>query len=699
MTDLLSSIPNNPLTGFTIVLLVILTLPPLFERLKLPGLVGLLFAGVVFGKNGLGLLDYESESINLLADIGKIYLMFVAGLEIDLQEFRRNRSRSLIFGSLTFSVPLVMGIGVGRLFGLPWLGSILLGSLFASHTLLGYPIVQRLGVVRNEAVMVTIGATIFTDITALLVLAVCIAIHGGNFSAMSLMLQLLVIAIYCGVILVGFDWAGKEFFRRTGDEESNQFLFVLLAVFLAAVGAQMINVDKIVGAFLAGLAVNDAVGNGPVKEKIEFLGSTLFIPFFFVGMGLLLDVPAFITTLQEHFSFVLTVVLGLIVAKGIAATIAKWTLKYSWAEGLTMWSLSLPQVAATLAAALAGYESINPNGERLLSEMILNTIIVLMLITAILGPILTARFAPRLSPLSNVRSVSLSRSTSENVEPNPSTIRRGTDKFTVLVPIRNPTTLPYLLQIASLIARHEEGRVIPLAIAKAPLHMDDPKLKKRLGKNYTLLDKAEAMTSDQSVEVYPALRIDDDIPRAISRTAREKDANVIILGWSEQSLGFRAKLFGNTIDNVFWSAHCPVAVMRLLSNPKAFHRILFPVKLLNQDVLKLYRFVRLLAETNQAIITFLHVCPTNTPPEQVAAFKNGITEFFHRSDEVCDSPIKIICHDDAAKVIIRASHTFDLVILRSFRRRTVGGVTLSEITDRIVQDISSSFVLFGEPHS
>jgi Kef-type K+ transport system membrane component KefB len=323
MDSFFASIPNNPLTDFTILLLVTLTLPPLFERLHLPGLVGLLFAGVVLGNDGLGWLSGESESIKLFSDIGKIYLMFVAGLEIDLNEFRRHRNRSLLYGVLTFLVPMLMGIAVGRGFDLSWNASVLLGSLFASHTLLGYPIVQRLGVVRNEAVMVTIGATIFTDISALLVLAVCIAIHSGNFSAWSLVGQLVAIAVYSFVILVGFDWAGKEYFRRTGDEQSNQFLFVLLAVFLASVGAQMINVDKIVGAFLAGLAVNDAVGEGPVKEKVEFMGSTLFIPFFFVGMGLLIDIPAFISTMRDYFPLVLAIVGGLILSKGLAALLAQ----------------------------------------------------------------------------------------------------------------------------------------------------------------------------------------------------------------------------------------------------------------------------------------------------------------------------------------------------------------------------------------
>ncbi|MDB9379974.1 cation:proton antiporter, partial [Nodularia sphaerocarpa] len=249
-----SNLLESPIIQFTILLTVIFTVPPIFERLRIPGLVGLLVAGVVLGQNGLKLLDTNSETVKLLSDIGKVYLMFVAGLEIDLGQFRKTKNRSIVFGILTFIVPLIAGIAVGRFFNFGWNAAVLIGSLLASHTLLAYPIISRLGVVMNEAVTVTVGATIFTDTAALLVLAICVGIHGGEFSAMSLVTLLGGLAIYSVIVLFGFDWAGKEFFRRSGDEQSNQFLFILLALFLASVGAQIVGVEKIVGAFLAGLA-------------------------------------------------------------------------------------------------------------------------------------------------------------------------------------------------------------------------------------------------------------------------------------------------------------------------------------------------------------------------------------------------------------------------------------------------------------
>lgn len=366
---------DSPIIAFTILLTVIFTVPPIFERLRIPGLVGLLVAGVVLGQNGLKLLDSNSETVRLLSDIGKVYLMFVAGLEIDLGQFRKTKNRSIGFGTLTFLVPLITGILVGQLFNFSWNTSVLIGSLLASHTLLAYPIVSRLGVVMNEAVTVTVGATIFTDTGALLVLAICVGIHAGEFSALSLVTLLGGLAIYSVGVLFGFDWAGKEFFRRSGDEQSNQFLFILLALFLASVGAQIVGVEKIVGAFLAGLAVNDVLGRSPVKEKIEFIGSVLFIPCFFVDMGLLINIPAFIKTLSSIWLTVVIVV-ALISSKFIAAFLAKLLYRYNMAEMLTMWSLSLPQVAATLAASLVAYQTVNSAGERLINEGVLNSVIV-----------------------------------------------------------------------------------------------------------------------------------------------------------------------------------------------------------------------------------------------------------------------------------------------------------------------------------
>ncbi|MBD2339401.1 cation:proton antiporter [Calothrix sp. FACHB-156] len=689
----LETLTDTPIIAFTILLAVIFTVPPIFERLKLPGLVGLLIAGVVLGQNGLKLLDSESDTVKLLSDIGKIYLMFVAGLEIDLEQFRKTKNRSIGFGTLTFLVPLIAGIATGRLFNFSWNASVLIGSLLASHTLLAYPIVSRLGVVTNEAVTVTIGATIFTDTGALLVLAICVGIHGGEFSAISLATLLGGLAIYSVVVLFGFDWAGKQFFRRTGDEQSNQFLFILLALFLASVGAQVIGVEKIVGAFLAGLAVNDVLGRSPVKEKVEFIGSVLFIPCFFVDMGLLIDIPAFIKTLSSVW-LTLVIVVALVSSKFIAAFLAKFLYRYNTAEMLTMWSLSLPQVAATLAATLVAYQSVNPAGERLISEGVLNSVIVLMLVTAILGPIITARFATALQVSES--DFATDKLTTWWDDSQETLTEDKTEPFTIVVPIYNPQTQRFLIEMAALISHHESGRIVPLAITKAHIQMDDPQLVTALEQSKQRLSLAREISQEFDVEVSPAIRIDDDISLGISRTSREQNASLVVMGWS-RTTGLRARLFGSVIDSVFWSSHCPVAVTRLLSSPTTIQRILVPVGDLTRQTIGAIRFAQILADVNQAEVVLLHVSDRKTPPNLVDRFAAQLSDITAKSQLQVNTNIQTIRGDDVARVIIHEAEKFDLAVLRSVRYRTAGGLSVSYVTTQVLRELKCSIVLLGEP--
>ena len=695
-----SFIPDSPLVEFTILLLVSLTIPPIFERLRLPGLVGLLVAGIILGNDGLQLLNKDSETMKLLSDVGKIYLMFVAGLEIDLEEFRKKKNRALGFGVATFIFPLVFGFGIAQGFDFGWNASILIGSLIASHTLLGFPIVNRLGVASNESVIVTIGATIFTDIAALLVLAICIAIHAGDFSGVSLTVQLVGIALYSALVLFGVDWAGKNYFQRTGDEESNQFLFVLLVVFLAAVGAQLINIDQIVGAFLAGLAVNDVVGHSPVEEKVEFVGSTLFIPFFFISMGLLLDIPVFIETIRFNFAFPLAMIAGLLGSKFLAAFLAKVFYGYSWDETLTMWSLSLPQVAATLAAALAGVQA------GLIPQAVFNTVIVLMLVTSLMGPLFTERFGSKLPLATTGLDTGEDWVWWEQVEEeleqeivNPALVQAQENLFTVVIPVYNPMTERYLIEMGALLARHESGIVVPLTVVQAHVHMDEPQLSIAIQQQEKLLTKGEKYSYEFQVKASPLLRIDDDIAEGITRTAREQKASLIVMGWSETTTGLRSRLFGNLINSVIWSSHCPVVVTRLLDEPIHLRRILVPVKNLTVSAVRVIRFSQLFADTHQSSVTYLHVCDPRTSKEQMAAFEQEIEQVLQQGGAAIHYRIKTIAYDRASEVILRAARSFDLVVLRSLRRRTAGGLVVSDVTTEVINSLTCSLILFGEPHS
>lgn len=682
---LLTPVSQEPIVSFVILLAVILVVPLIFERLCLPGLVGLLAAGVVLGPNGLKLFNSDSETMNLLSDIGLIYLMFVAGLEVDIEQFTRTRNRSIGFGFFTFIVPLITGTIVGRIFGFDWNASILIGSLFASHTLLAYPIISRLGVVGNEAITVTIGATIFTDVGALLVLAVCIGIHAGDFTLVKLITLLGSLAIYTIVVLVGFDRAGREFFRRSGNEEGNQFLFVLLAVFLAAVGAQLIGVEKIVGAFLSGLAVNRVVGDSPVKEKVIFVGSVLFIPIFFVDMGLLIRIPAFIASLTQPQLLALTaaIVVGLIASKFGAALLAKLVYRYNWQEMITMWSLSLPQVAATLAATLVGYRV------GMLTEGVLNSVIVLMLVTATLGPILTARFANGLQTTSPDLEQAVS---------TPTWINHAQESLTVVVPIYNPNTEAALIELAAIIARSRSGRLIPLAIATDAGQMDTPTMQEAIFRSEARLLHAVELSHAIGVEASPLLRIDDNIAQAICRASREQNANLIVMGSGRRS-NFSARLFGNIIDSVLWAAHCPVAVTRLLKSPSELQQLLVPIENLTARSILALQFAQAIAAENQAEIMILHVCDRATSRNKRAWIQSQLSVLVEKLNPSCTAKIEIVPDDDIAHAIVEASKSYDLVVVRSSRRPTsAGGLVLSSITAQIMHQVACSIVMLGEPH-
>lgn len=674
----------EPIVSFAILLAVILVVPIGFERFKLPGLLGLLIAGVVLGPNGLNLLQNDSETMNLLSDIGLVYLLFVAGLEIDLEQFHATRNRSAGFGFVTFAVPLITGTLIGRLFGFGWNPAILIGSLFASHTLLAYPIISRLGVVNNEAVTVTIGATIFTDIGSLLVLAVCVGINQGDFSLLSLVSLLLAIVIFSAVVLFGFNWLGKAVFRRSGDEEGIQFLFVLLVLFAAALGAELIGVEKIIGAFLAGLAVNQLIDERSVKDKILFVGNVLFIPIFFVDIGLLIDLPAFISS-AGTLGLTLAIVLGLVSSKLLAAVIAKTLYRYSWREGITMWSLSLPQVAATLAATFVGYRA------GMLTEAVLNSVIVLMLVTATLGPMITARAAAGLIP---------DRESSDLAESE--TFAAPSDELptTLVVPVYNPSTQRNLVELAAILAQHASGRVIPLAITRGHIHMDAPELEESIQRSRSLLAEVTSLGQESGAAIEPLLRIDDSVAQGIIRASREQQATLIVMGWGRTNM-LRSRLFGTLIDQVLWSAHCPVAVTRLLQSPAQIRRVLVPVELPNQTAWQSVRFAAILAAVDQAEVVLLHVASPRTSAQRMSWIKSGLQNLATRANVSITPTVEIVSADDVAGTIARRSQSFDLVILRTPRRRQggFGELSLGSMTVPIVQQVQCSVVMLSEPQS
>lgn len=391
-----------PIIGrFSIIFGLIVILPKIAERIKLPGVVGLIAGGILLGPDIMGLVNPEGTTFKLFNELGKLLLMFFAGFEINLKDFMDARKRATAFGFLTFIVPMIIGTAVGYSLGFGLNGAVLVGSLMASHTLLGLPVIKDYGLIRNEAVIVTVGATIFTDIAAMLVLAICLSIHSTGFSPQHLGMTLLGLALYVPTVIFGLSWVAKKLFSITKSEEL-QLAILLLVVAAASLLAEVIELEGIVGAFLAGIAVNRAVGEHHKSgQTLSVVSHALFIPVFLLGTGFLVNTKIFFSTIVNHADLVLMVVGGLILAKFLAAWIAGKWFKFEKDKSMLMWSLSLPQVAATLAATMVAYEAFNDKGERLLSETMLNGVVVLVVVTSVLGPILTRKFSARLSNQAN----------------------------------------------------------------------------------------------------------------------------------------------------------------------------------------------------------------------------------------------------------------------------------------------------------
>jgi len=396
--DHLFSLPG--LAKFALGMAMLVVIPRLCRRLHIPDGVGLLLGGVIIGPYVLGFFSTDRPIADFLAELGKLLLMFFAGLEIDLALFRRARNRSITFGITTTVLPLVLGTAVGLTFGYPAIPAIVIGSLLASHTLLGLTTLDKLGLKGLEPITVAVGATVMSDTLSLVVFAICVSIYTTGFSPSGLVVLLAEIAGYIVFVLFGLSRVAAYVLKRVEDEEDTYFVLMLCIMAIAGVLADAIQLPGIVGAFLAGLAVNASARDKPASAKLEFLAKSLFIPIFFVVTGFLIDPIVFVQGIIDNFPLVAGIIAALLIGKWIAAWVVGRAFGYSRDEQLTVWSLTLPQVAATLAATLVAHDTLGPAGQRLLDDRMLNVVLVLVLLTAILGPVLTERFAPRLGRVS-----------------------------------------------------------------------------------------------------------------------------------------------------------------------------------------------------------------------------------------------------------------------------------------------------------
>ena len=391
---------SDPTAGFLIVMIALLFVPRIFERLKLPGILGVLVAGLLLGPNALGVVSNDHEVLHFLSDVGKLMVLFFAGLEIDIDDFLAKWKDSVIYGMFTFLLPLLGGFVIALQFNFSPLSSLLIGSLLASHTLISLPIIKKEKLMNNRAITTTIGATIITDIASLLVLAITVSIHTVGLNKQDLLIRFIGLVTYFPLVMLVMNFLVSTFLPRLSaekdEDQDGEFILLIFVMIFAALWAELIHLEGIIGAFAAGLAVGKIVRGTKLHERLETIGHTLFIPMFYLTTGSLIDPTSFFRMSKTEYLFTFLIVGSLFLTKGLAALISGKILKYSKEEISVSWALSLPQVAATLAAALVAFDSINSQGERLISSSVLDSVLILMATTVIAGPILTRLFAQKI---------------------------------------------------------------------------------------------------------------------------------------------------------------------------------------------------------------------------------------------------------------------------------------------------------------
>ena len=528
---------RDPVAVFTVVLLVLLT-APLVARKGVPSSVVLLVAGVALGPHALGVLARDPTMV-LLGTVGLLYIMFLAGLEIDLHGFVRHRRQSLAFGLLTFALPQAVGTAVGVLgFGMGWAAAVLLGSVFASHTLLAYPAAARLGLQRETAVTAAVGATILTDTLALLVLAVVAsgARAGTGVDPASLVQVALPLVGFGALVLWGLPRVGAWFLRRVAQDATVEFVFVLAAMFVCALGVAALGVEPIIGAFLAGLAMNRLVPEGgPLINRIGFFGNALFIPFFLLATGMLVDLGAFAGGPDAGRSWAVagTMVAVVVATKGAASWAMRPAFGYSADEARVAFGLTVPQAAATLAAVLVGVEV------GLFDGAVLNGTIAMVMATCLVGPWVVERAGRRLAATADTRA-----------EPDAARSR-------VLVSLSNPATVGPLVDLA--LAIREPGPTDPLVAVTVVGGSADREADVLRGER--LLSDAVVHAAGAAVPVLPLVRSGANVARALARAATETRATTLVLGWDGGAAAERL-LFGSIPDRVLRETTASVLIAR-----------------------------------------------------------------------------------------------------------------------------------------
>lgn len=506
---------------FLILFVIVLLAPIIFNKIRIPSLIGLIIAGAVIGPYGVGLMLRDSNMI-MLGNAGLLYIMFLAGIEIDVAEFRKNSAKSLVFGMLTFSIPMIIGTFAGLyLLNLTLISSILLASMFASHTLVAYPIISKLGAGKNRAVTVAVGGTMITDTLALLVLAIIVSMNEGQVTPAFWTQMTLSLILFSLVVVFLFPVVGRWFFKKFHDSTS-QFIFVLTMIFLGGFLAELAGIEAIIGAFLAGLSMNRLIPHvSSLMNRIGFVGNAIFIPIFLISVGMLIDYQAFITGFETlKVAVVMTVVA--ILAKFLAAWATQKIYGYTKAERMLIFGLSNAQAAATLAAIMVGHRV------GLLDDSILNGTIVMILVTCTVASFRAQKGAVE---------ISLSEGMVKEEEGNPDE--------RILIPIANKDTLRDLIDLSLTIkSKANVDNVYALNIIKSTEATSETEKASE-----KLLEEAVMLGAGADTAIQPLQRYDMNVLNGILGVVKKYAITDIVMGLHVKQQ-ISESFLGNLVEGV-----------------------------------------------------------------------------------------------------------------------------------------------------
>ena len=533
---------TDPTWIFFLVLIIILFAPMILGRLRIPHIIGMILAGVVVGKYGFNILERDS-SFELFGKVGLYYIMFLAGLEMDMDDFKKNRTKGLVFGMFTFLIPMGLGIWSSMsMLNYGFLTSVLLASMYASHTLIAYPIISRYGLSRQRTVSITIGGTAVTVVLALMVLAVIGGMYKGeDVGGLFWVLLVAKVVLLFGLIIFLMPRISRWFFR-TYEDAVMQFIFVLAMVFLGGGLMELVGMEGILGAFLAGLVLNRFVPHvSPLMNRLEFVGNALFIPYFLIGVGMIIDVRCLFTEGEAlKVAVVMTVVATF--SKWLAAWITQKIYGMKKVEGSLIFGLSNAQAAATLAAVLIGHGIIMENGERLLNDDVLNGTVVMILFTCIISSVVTERAARKMVTQENLMEGS-----------------EGKEQERILIPVANPETIEGLVGMA-LMMRHPKQKESLVALSVINDN-NTSETKELIGKRN--LERTAMIAAAADASVKTVLRYDLNIAQGIIHTQKEYAVTDIVIGLHRKT-NLMDSFFGTMTENLLKGTNRQIMIAKLL---------------------------------------------------------------------------------------------------------------------------------------